>query len=403
MIVTPQRLFFRILGAAVAILLFPPALPVRAEEMTVTVRILEKHLDGRFTLSSADGLEITIGSMALSSFDPVTITPTETGPILTLDENTTLDTSEGTVITSRNPDGFVTITIEKTALTRSYRGDIIVSGDDTGPVVVNRVSLSDYLASVVAGEMGGNEEAALMAQAIISRTWVMTHLGSHDGADLCDLTHCQSYTGVDAETPAATRATKKTEGLIVTYGGEPAMIFYHACAGGVTTSPKYVWNGPDIPYLVPVPEILRGRDLSAGSPHRSWEWRVERDELFGMLLSSFGGTYRSISISERDPSGRAMTMLLTGEESRTITGEELRIAVGREFGWGCLKSTLFDLTLSGNEYVFSGKGLGHGVGLGQWGAMELARSGLTAEEIVLFYFPNTVILPLSDLNDAIPD
>jgi len=253
-------------------------------------------------------------------------------------------------------------------------------------------------ASVVAGEMGGVDEAALTAQAILSRTWVMTHLGTHDAADLCDLTHCQSYKGVDAETPAALRATKKSEGLILTYDGEPAMIFYHACAGGMTTSPKYVWSGPDIPYLIPVEEVYRGRDLSAGSPHRSWEWRVDTDELMGMLSPSFEGTYRALSISERDPSGRAMTIRLSGKDSHTITGEELRIAVGREFGWGCLKSTLFDVSKDGDEYVFSGRGLGHGVGLSQWGAMELARSGLTAEEIILFYFPGTNIVPLSELS-----
>ena len=399
MISTPHRSRSRALAAVVCVILSFPVLHARADGMTISVRVLEKHLNDRFTLSSAESLSVTIDSAVTSSSGSVTVSSTDEGILLTVDDGTTIVPGGRAVFAPLVPGRPITVTIEETALTRSYRGDIVVTEGEAGPIIINRVSIVDYLASVVAGEMGGDEEAALMAQAIISRTWVLTHLNAHDTTDLCDLTHCQSYNGVDTETPAAIRATKKTEGLIVAYEGEPAMVFYHSSAGGMTTSPKYVWKGPDIPYLVPVLEIYQGRDLSAGSPHRSWEWRVSRDELLGMLSVSFGETYRTVSISGRDPSGRAMSILLSGKEDRTISGEELRIASGREFGWGCLKSTLFDLRIDGGEYVFSGKGLGHGVGLSQWGAMELARSGLTAEEIVLFYFPNTEIIPLSDLPD----
>ena len=397
MISISHRRRFRTLAIVVCILLFFPVLCAGAEETTITVRILEKHVHDLFTLSSAEGLNVVIDSAVSAPSGPVILSSTAGGFDLTMGDGTTfLPRGERAVFTPFVPDEPITVAIEEPSLTRSYRGDIVVTFDEAGPIIVNRVCLSDYLASVVGGEMGGDEEAALMAQAILSRTWVLTHLNAHDTADLCDLTHCQSYTGVETETPAAVRATKKTEGLIMTYQGEPAMVFYHACAGGMTTSPEYVWNGPEIPYLVPVVELYRGRDLTAGSPHRLWEWRVGADELLDMLSASFGETYDTVSVSERDPSGRAMRVLLSGEKDRIVTGEELRIAVGREFGWGCLKSTLFDVKVEGGEYVFFGKGLGHGVGLSQWGAMELARSGLTAEEIVLFYFPNTEIVPLSD-------
>ena len=403
MINTHHRCRFRLQTVVVCALLFIPGLCIGADEMTLSVRILEKHLNGRFTLSSEDSLNITIDSTVISSSGPVTVSSNAGGLVLTTNDGTTIPVDSRVVCTPFTPDHPVTVTIEGPPLTRSYRGDIVVTFHDAEPVIVNRVLLSDYLASVVAGEMGGVDEAALMAQAIISRTWVLTHLGTHDTADLCDLTHCQSYTGVETETPAAVRVTEKTEGLIVAYKGGPATVFYHACAGGMTTSPKYVWNGPDVPYLVPVVETYRGRDLSAGSPHRSWKWRVEKDDLCDMLSTSFGGTYRAVSISERDPSGRAMSILLSGKNDSTVTGEEFRIAVGREFGWGCLKSTLCDVKAEGDEYVFSGAGLGHGVGLSQWGAMELSRCGLTAEEIVRFYFPHTEIITVSDLTVPVPE
>ena len=239
------------LATVVCVLLFLPVPRVRADEILLTVHILEKHVCDRFTLSSAEGLNITTGSTVTPSSGSVTISSTSEGLILTMDDRTTIIPSGRAIFTPLAPEMPITVFIKESSLTRSYRGDITVTCNEAGPIIINRVSLSDYLASVVAGEMGGIDEEALMAQAIISRTWVLTHMKSHETADLCDLTHCQSYSGADEETPAAVRAIKKTEGLIVTYGGEPATVFYHACAGGMTTSPKYVWGGPDIPYLVP--------------------------------------------------------------------------------------------------------------------------------------------------------
>jgi stage II sporulation protein D len=46
---------------------------------------------------------------------------------------------------------------------------------------------------------------------------------------------------------------------------------------------------------------------------------------------------------------------------------------------------------TGDLYLFSGKGWGHGVGMSQWGAKALADSGWTCEQILRFYYPGTVL------------
>ncbi len=83
-------------------------------------------------------------------------------------------------------------------------------------------------------------------------------------------------------------------------------------------------------------------------------------------------------------------MRLSGADTE-LMGEEFRIIVCRRFGWGSLKSTLFEMHETGGSYRFDGKGLGHGVGMSQWGAVELARMGKDYRQIIEFYFPGTGI------------
>ncbi len=97
-----------------------------------------------------------------------------------------------------------------------------------------------------------------------------------------------------------------------------------------------------------------------------------------------------VGVAGRDPSGRAVKIRLTGAGTG-LTGEKFRIVVCSRFGWGSLKSTLFELHETGGSYRFDGKGLGHGVGMSQWGAVELARMGRDYRQIIEFYFPGTGI------------
>jgi len=41
--------------------------------------------------------------------------------------------------------------------------------------------------------------------------------------------------------------------------------------------------------------------------------------------------------------------------------------------------------------IFNGRGYGHGVGLSQEGAIEMAKEGKTFTEILDYYYPNTKI------------
>ena len=100
----------------------------------------------------------------------------------------------------------------------------------------------------------------------------------------------------------------------------------------------------------------------------------------------------------RSQDGRAQVIEIIGPQtdSQTLSGNNFRMIVNRAFGSDELKSTLFQMASSGADYVFRGNGFGHGVGLNQWGAHEMSKRGATFDQILAFYYPNTVIEPFTD-------
>jgi stage II sporulation protein D len=101
-----------------------------------------------------------------------------------------------------------------------------------------------------------------------------------------------------------------------------------------------------------------------------------------------------IRILRRTPSGRAQTLTFGNEHSENdvpVAASSLRFAVGRSMGWSFLKSDLYDVASNGDHFVFTGRGTGHGVGLCQFGAAEMAREGKSYRDILAFYYPGASI------------
>ena len=42
-------------------------------------------------------------------------------------------------------------------------------------------------------------------------------------------------------------------------------------------------------------------------------------------------------------------------------------------------------------YVIAGTGMGHNIGMSQWGAYAMAQKGFTAEEIIRFYYTGVTV------------
>jgi hypothetical protein len=145
------------------------------------------------------------------------------------------------------------------------------------------------------------------------------------------------------------------------------------------------------------PKHLRGvRDeYCASRPNRVWTDVIPRTRLAEALKSDArtetGARLDNISVSRRDATGRAELLTLEGERRRVVRGWDLKIIVGRALGWNVLKSSRFEVTRAGSNFIFRGSGFGHGLGLCQEGAHVLAQHGTPYRQILAYYFPGTSV------------
>jgi len=247
-----------------------------------------------------------------------------------------------------------------------------------------------YVAAVLAGEGGVlQSDAALQALAVAARTYAVRLKGRHasEGYDFCDTTHCQRIEPKGI-TPRLESIAAESAGELLWYQGKPAFTPYSQDCGGRTEDAGAVWPELAAPYLTSHadPNCLRGPAA----------WRSSLDpRKVGQVLRRAGlrapRQPERIAIAERTASGRARTLLLSGGgESVRIAAGSFRLAIGRELGWNTLRGDFYEVEGNGGQWIFRGKGSGHGVGLCQRGAEQMGLGGSSWREILAFYYPGTV-------------
>ncbi|CAN5662490.1 hypothetical protein BH23DEI1_BH23DEI1_05730 [soil metagenome] len=264
---------------------------------------------------------------------------------------------------------------------RRYRGTLRLVAADGRLMAVNVLDLESYLRGVVPSEMQASwPMEALKAQAVAARTYTLVNVAHDSLYDVCATTDCQVYRGVEAEHPRSDQAIAETVGLVLTYDGGFARTYYHADSGGVIASSGEVW-GMTLPYLQAF------QDVAATGPHRRWEARLE-PAVVAASLAALGrsvGPVRRVRVLAVSESGRVARLEVTGDAGSSVL--EGNVARTQARAWG-LKSTRFVMT--GDLHV-RGEGWGHGVGMSQYGARQLALSGHGFAQILGFYYPHTAM------------
>jgi len=324
---------------------------------------------------------------------------------------------------------------------RAYRGEFLVIPAPLagGLTLVNNVSLEGYLRGVVPWEIGrpGRDAlAAVEAQAVAARTYTVSHLGvrqSH-GFDVFASVMDQVYRGAADEDSLCNEAVQRTAGQVLRHGGTEITAYYSACCGGVTSNVHEVWPRAAISYLVSHADGPGGgRAWCAKSKWYRWQesWtRVHLEEILaetlpqyleymgehgraawaGTLFSQDGGHgnrsrpggLRNLEIRRRTTSGRVAELaVVTAAGTYHLRGDRVRWALTPPGGNpAILRSAFFDLDLEEDDgqllsVTIRGRGYGHGIGMCQTGALEMARRGHDYVAILSHYYPGAILSRLA--------
>lgn len=274
---------------------------------------------------------------------------------------------------------------------QSYHGRLILKLEPNATVtVVEELGIEDYLRGVLPHEMDPSwPKEALKAQAVVARTFAYAHMGKYRSAgfDLTPDTRSQVYRGLGTDWASIRGAVEETRGEVLGFKGELLTVFYHACCGGRTSDSGEVWNSGSSP-----PPLRGVKDrLCRLSPHYRWTAFISEAQVLNAVQTNrvHGARLSSVKILRRDRNGLAKTVRfdIEGMET-TLTPAEIR----KRLGSGVLKSPYIrEAVRRKGQVEFRGQGSGHGVGLCQWGARLQAENGRSYENILKYFFPQSVL------------
>ena len=338
-----------------------------------------------------------------------------------------------------SPAGYVTVQ------GKDYRGCVRFISNGSSLATVNIVDVEDYVKGILPKEIGASTTMeALKVQAVISRSFAYANWNKFEkqGYNLDDTSASQAYAGMSVETDNTNKAVDDTRGEVLYYGSDVANTIFHATSGGVTESIEDVWGGNGVPYLRSMAD-----PYSIKTNHSEWSAIYKKAELNRIFPEV--GDVCGIRVLKRSSSGRIKRLVVEGSRgTKEMTGNQFRMRMGSIK----LKSTQFQtrplegeaqatavtaitangtapvtqqhaitsdglvavdvqniLTADGIQSIetqdhsmdsymaisgdttFYGRGYGHGVGLSQYGAINMAENGMGYRDILAYYYPGTHI------------
>lgn len=261
--------------------------------------------------------------------------------------------------------------------------NIIIKNKDTDEE--KEINLEEYVIGVIAGEMPASfDEEALKAQAIAARSYAINKINTSTTSYdvLTDITN-QVYITIEQMQEKwgndfnyyyekIKNAVDATKGLVMTYNGEVISAYYFSMSNGYTEDVAAVFGG-EKDYLVSV--------------ESSWDKNVKNFTVLTTISKKEFCTKLNIECNnivinriKRSDTNHVETILINNKEFK---GTEIRSLLG-------LRSTDFTIEID-NDIKITTNGYGHGVGMSQYGANEMAKLGYTYDEILKYYYKNIEI------------
>ena len=258
---------------------------------------------------------------------------------------------------------------------------------------------------------------------------------AHEGFDVCADDHCQRYEGItrrDEHPEAAANVQKAidaTRGQVLMYDGKVCDARFYKSCGGATELFENAWANEHYPYLeavrdeigTPLPDltieenaqefirtspsaycnttdarvlsqVLNNYDQETKDFYR-WTVQYTAAELSEIIRERSGidfGEILDLVPIKRGPSARLYEMQIVGSKRTMVIGKELEIRKWLSKSHLYSSAFVVDRNEQG-DFILTGAGWGHGVGLCQIGAAVMADKGYTYEQILAHYFPGSEI------------
>jgi len=264
---------------------------------------------------------------------------------------------------------------------RLYDNDLIINSKNNKLQLINRVELQNYLAGVVEAESGSKAEFEYYKnQAVICRTYAIKSKDKHkkDGFNLCDGVHCQAYKGKSIHNENIVKAVKKTKDLvIVDKKGKLITSVFSANCGGQTNNSEDVWLNK-VSYLRSINDKFCTDQRQA-----TWTKEISVSDWKNFLKTKnfvINDTIISDSLAFKQENRRKFYEF----NNQKIKLTKIRYGLK-------LRSTFFSIKPDGEKLILKGRGYGHGVGMCQEGAMNMAKKGYKFDEIIKYYYTDVKI------------
>jgi len=245
------------------------------------------------------------------------------------------------------------------------------------------MNITDYLIGVVGAEMpAAFQIEALKAQSVVARTYALKRI--EEGKTLTDSVTTQSYkdnnelksmwgSSYDTYYQKIKQAVEETKNMTIKYQGQYIDAVYHSTSNGKTEDSKEVW-GNEVPYLKSVDSTW---DINS-TPYLK---TIEKDINAIWTILGIDLEYDKVQVLTRNESNR-VTSVQIGNKS--YSGVEFRNLLG-------LRSADFDIIKDNQNLIITTRGYGHGVGMSQYGANEMAKKGYNYQQIINHYYTNVTI------------
>lgn len=298
--------------------------------------------------------------------------------------------------------------------TPSYVGRLELYSTAEGIVIINELPVEQYLCAVVPSEMPASYELeALKAQAVCARSYAYRQMGNYAypeyEAHVNDSTDYQVY-GNSKRCESTNQAVQETNGEAVYYNGKLVTTYYYSTSCGKTTDVR-AWGtklSEKNKYLQSVKVKGKQGYYEKDLPWYRWKAYLPVETISNLVGINTGkdiGTVTDIEVTERGAGGIALGIKITGEKGTVIveTENKIRAALG---GSGyrieqndgtmadsrtLLPSAFFTVEKNDGQFVLNGGGFGHGIGMSQNGANEMAKCGKDYREILKTFYRDTEI------------